>query len=840
MSKIQSLSGGRVSMAALSTIAGGYVTGKADGMASVLSLPALTTWYGTSASSLTASSGGTVELNPVQTNVTTLPVVLSTISTSIGTIEVGTLSLNSASSLSGIGTVVGNVIVSGQMYPGGSAALGGLAIDGDCTFSSTGKLNMDIGGVAPLIQYDQLTVAGTTTFGGTLALYWRNSFVPAQSDKFDLVFWGARSGEFASVTGTVPAAGHTMRVVYRPNRLVIGELAGLISPAVPVISTPRNVATSYDLTPHNEFAAQPSWSISPSETSLYTASIDANSILTITPKSNEHGTAAPILTLTDLSDGFSDVQDLDLTVELILPTPPIPFIFPSGEPLETDNLVCGLYPGTVGPGCPIQYEYTWTNAAAPSHTGTPPFVPQTVVNGPKSDVVDILDASYTSPHEIWTCTVRTYDGQYYSSTPGVALSGAIKALAHSTLTLNSSAPSVTLGDFVTLSGNVSPVVGVASILFEETVTPTGGTDTKPPTTNTNSSSTFSFQFLPDEAGSWGFQAEWDGNRTHFGDSAVAALTVNKAQPTVTLEVTPSSMPLGEEDEVAATARLTSSLPPQLGALLAGRRVRLFLRMPDGSSAGPVEADTDNAGIASFDHADFAAAGISFNQPGTWQFIAEFPGDANLLRATSPGYDTPGAERLTVKDGAGYAIIAVGQLDATAEGLEEHQLTADNVYRALRDRGFADEDIYYLRRGPQQPAADIFVDDISPSKADLQAAIQGWAPAQMNNAAAPLVVVLLDHGAPDQFFMFDGVATNNEHVVTPGELDGYLTTLEGALNTAARTKPLTLVYGACHSGSFIPALSGPNRIVVTSTSAEEKSHRGPALTEGGVRGGELFV
>ena len=83
-----------------------------------------------------------------------------------------------------------------------------------------------------------------------------------------------------------------------------------------------------------------------------------------------------------------------------------------------------------------------------------------------------------------------------------------------------------------------------------------------------------------------------------------------------------------------------------------------------------------------------AAGVDFTEAGTWQFLAKFAGDENLRAATSPGYDTPEAARLTVKDGAGYAVIAVGKLDAGAEGLPEHRKTGDFVYRALRDRGFA--------------------------------------------------------------------------------------------------------------------------------------------------------
>ena len=42
------------------------------------------------------------------------------------------------------------------------------------------------------------------------------------------------------------------------------------------------------------------------------------------------------------------------------------------------------------------------------------------------------------------------------------------------------------------------------------------------------------------------------------------------------------------------------------------------------------------------------------------------------------------------------LIVLGALDDRNEGLPEHTKTLDFVYRAFRDRGFAAEDIYYLR------------------------------------------------------------------------------------------------------------------------------------------------
>jgi len=227
-------------------------------------------------------------------------------------------------------------------------------------------------------------------------------------------------------------------------------------------------------------------------------------------------------------------------------------------------------------------------------------------------------------------------------------------------------------------------------------------------------------------------------------------------------------------------------------------------------------------------------------------------------------------RLTVKDGAGYAILVVGSLDDSTnvgnsglgEGQFEHTKTMDFVYSTFRDRGFAAEDIFYLREPTETapsgiPTANL---DETPSQADFMTAITTWAQGKMNAAPAPLYVVMLDHGFPDEFFLFD---PNNsppfgpDRVVTPEEMDGWLTTLEGSLDgirddgtpDEAADQDLVIVYGACYSGSFIDddpgvtgvdSISGTGRIIVTSSQANELSHRGAVDAADGIRDGELFT
>ena len=192
-------------------------------------------------------------------------------------------------------------------------------------------------------------------------------------------------------------------------------------------------------------------------------------------------------------------------------------------------------------------------------------------------------------------------------------------------------------------------------------------------------------------------------------------------------------------------------PAELQSLLAGRTVRLSVQTPDGQTPwAPLEAVTDAAGVAHFDKAAFDAAGVTFTEAGVWRFRTAFDGDANLRSAVTDDFSTTTA-RLTIKEGAGYVILALGRLDAFAEGHAEHGQTTDYIYSVLRGRGFVDDDIQYLREFLPGEIDRGFPVDGPTTAASLQFAIETWAAGKMLASPAPLYVVLVDHGNPGIFY-----------------------------------------------------------------------------------------
>lgn len=90
------------------------------------------------------------------------------------------VTVNAAGTLSGFGSIIGNVSGAGTVAPGASAA-GLLTINGDYTQSPTSTLNIELGGTTVGTQFDRLVVNGTATLGGKLELSLINGFVPAPS-----------------------------------------------------------------------------------------------------------------------------------------------------------------------------------------------------------------------------------------------------------------------------------------------------------------------------------------------------------------------------------------------------------------------------------------------------------------------------------------------------------------------------------------------------------------------------------------------------------------------------------------------------------------------------------
>lgn len=131
----------------------------------------------------TTVSGGTLEVGDSDTATASIQ---------------GAVDVQNGGTLRGHGTVIGDVISDGLLWPGGS--MGTLTIQGNYTQNADGTLQFD---VTPT-QSSLLKVSGHASLAGTLDLI----FAPGtyHTSTFPLVQAGSLSGTFSTVNGTVPGA----------------------------------------------------------------------------------------------------------------------------------------------------------------------------------------------------------------------------------------------------------------------------------------------------------------------------------------------------------------------------------------------------------------------------------------------------------------------------------------------------------------------------------------------------------------------------------------------------------------------------------------------------------
>jgi hypothetical protein len=122
--------------------------------------------------------------------------------------------------LSGQGTINGNLVSSGSPIVSPGTSAGVIGISGNASLS--GSLVMEIGGLAPGTGHDQLLVGGNLTLGGSLSLSFIDGFIPLFGQNITLVDAGSPiAGSFINVpSGTrLMLAGniHSFAVHYGPG-----------------------------------------------------------------------------------------------------------------------------------------------------------------------------------------------------------------------------------------------------------------------------------------------------------------------------------------------------------------------------------------------------------------------------------------------------------------------------------------------------------------------------------------------------------------------------------------------------------------------------------------------
>ena len=198
-----------------------------------------------------------------------------------------------------------------------------------------------------------------------------------------------------------------------------------------------------------------------------------------------------------------------------------------------------------------------------------------------------------------------------------------------------------------------------------------------------------------------------------------------------------------------------------------------------------------------------------------KFVAPTTGRIYLrLRNQADGNDAAyqlSVRQLPVVPKQSAVIIVAGKYQNNDPLQRNIYQVTDAVYNLFLSKGHTAERIFYIA-----PDTNRLGFDAAATKANLANAITQWALDKVD-ADRALTIYMMDHGGQGKFYL-DNV---KGEVVTPAELDGWLTQLQNARPDV----PINLIYDACYSGSFIGTgslLSKPGRVIMTSTSAQQRA------------------
>jgi hypothetical protein len=117
------------------------------------------------------------------------------------TVTAGSLTNESGATMSGEGTldVFGASFSNlGLVSPGLSA--GTLTVTGDYTQTSTGTLDIEIGGTTPGTEHDVINISGAASLDGELNVILTGGFFPTLGDEFHIMTYGSHTGAFSDTT----------------------------------------------------------------------------------------------------------------------------------------------------------------------------------------------------------------------------------------------------------------------------------------------------------------------------------------------------------------------------------------------------------------------------------------------------------------------------------------------------------------------------------------------------------------------------------------------------------------------------------------------------------------
>ncbi|MEX2546015.1 MAG: hypothetical protein WD316_12875 [Phycisphaeraceae bacterium] len=146
--------------------------------------------FNTGTGTTTINQNGAINLNGGTLRATTIDHTAGgQFNFTAGTLQVvtfdGDLAIPEAGTVTGGGTITGNVSNAGLLSPGNSPGV--LTINGGFTQAATGTLEILLAGSDPGTGHDQLAIEGATTLAGTLAASLDPDFTPTPWQAFDIL-----------------------------------------------------------------------------------------------------------------------------------------------------------------------------------------------------------------------------------------------------------------------------------------------------------------------------------------------------------------------------------------------------------------------------------------------------------------------------------------------------------------------------------------------------------------------------------------------------------------------------------------------------------------------------
>jgi len=189
---------------------------------------------------LTKQGSGTLIIDEDLSAPVSTDVIAGTLTMQNATLTSSMVTIASGGTLTGIGTVSGNVTNSGVVSPGNP--FGTLTIRGNYTQASSGLFRLQIGGLASG-DFGLLAVTGHATLGGTLELVPVGNFHFAPGDKIVFLTANSITGSFSTILNDVPSPSPLVKtqILVLPGEV---EVEGIQGSFVSVACNPTSLAVA--------------------------------------------------------------------------------------------------------------------------------------------------------------------------------------------------------------------------------------------------------------------------------------------------------------------------------------------------------------------------------------------------------------------------------------------------------------------------------------------------------------------------------------------------------------------------------------------------------------------